>query len=334
MGFFAEFNAWLNGLLTGYIADNVTRIEGALEPALVTLGFVYVMVWGYLQLTGQIEEPFIGGAKRIMTLAVILGCALQLWLYNALLVDTFFNAPAQLGAVIVGAFDPVGIVDQIIFEGGDAANLLLAKGGLLDGNLSYYLAGIAVYLIVGLTAIYTIFLLALSRIALSVLLALGPLFIGLLLFDTTKRFFEAWLAQLANYAFITLLAVLAAALMLRVVSASVQQAVGVGGSIQIANAARVCMAAGLTFLVMRQVMPMAAGLASGLALSSFGVVSAALAWGLGRATGSTGQFARGLTDKETSRFDPLARSAGQRVRRGVMRVASMRWRDNEIRRSA
>src|SRR4029077_15904116 len=144
--------------------------------------------------------------------------ALQLWLYNSLIVDTFFNAPAELGAVVVGAFDPVGVVDQIIFAGGDAANLLIQKGGILDGNFAYYLAGFGVYLIVGLTAIYTIFLLALSRIALSVLLALGPLFIGLLFFESTKRFFEAWLAQLANYAFITILTVLVAALMLRVVT--------------------------------------------------------------------------------------------------------------------
>ena len=198
---------------------------------------------------------------------------------------------------MIGAFDPVAIVDQIIFEGGDAANLLLAKGGLLNGNFAYYLAGIGVYVIVGLTAIYTIFLLSLSRIALSVLLALGPLFIALLLFDTTKRFFEAWIAQLANYAFITILTVLVAALMLHVVTAAAEQAVSTGGSIQIANAVRVCMAAGLTFLVMRQVMPMAAGLASGLALSSFGVVSAALAWGFGGAIRDTGQFARGLTDR-------------------------------------
>src|SRR5215469_4277735 len=178
MGFFAEFNAWLNALLAGYIADNLARIAAALEPAIVTLGIVYVMVWGYLQLTGQIEEPFIGGVKRIITLAVILGCALGLWLYNSLIVDTFFNAPAELGAVIVGAFDPVTIVDQILFDGSDAANLLLAKGGVLNG-FSFYLAGAAVYLLVGLTAIYTIFLLSLSRIALSVLLALGPLFIAL-----------------------------------------------------------------------------------------------------------------------------------------------------------
>src|ERR1700685_4286558 len=99
MGFFAEFNAWLNALLAGYIGDKTTLIATTLEPAMVTLAVVYVMVWGYLQLTGAIEEPFIGGVKRIMTLAVILGCALHLWLYNSLIVDTFFNAPAQIGAV-------------------------------------------------------------------------------------------------------------------------------------------------------------------------------------------------------------------------------------------
>lgn len=334
MGFFAEFSAWLNALLSGYIGDNTARIAATLEPAFATLAVVYVMVWGYLQLTGQIEEPFIGGVKRLLTLSAILGCAIDLWLYNSVIVDTFFNGPSELAAVVIGAFNPVAIVDQIIFEGGDAANLLLAKGGLLNGNFAYYLAGIGVYVIVGLTAIYTIFLLSLSRIALSVLLALGPLFIGLLLFDTTKRFFEAWIAQLANYAFITILTVLVAALMLHVVTVAAEQAVSTGGSIQIANAVRVCMAAGLTFLVMRQVMPMAAGLASGLALSSFGVVSAALAWGFGSAVRNTGHFARGLTDRESSRWDPLARRAGQSLRSGFTRAVSAPWRKNAVRRSA
>jgi type IV secretion system protein VirB6 len=104
-----------------------------------------------------------------------------------------------------------------------------------------------------------------------------------MLFETTKRFFESWIAQLANYAFITILTVLVAALMMTLISTAATQAANAGGGIQIAQAVRVCMAAGLTFLVMRQVLPMAAGLASGLALSTFGAVSAALAWGLGRA---------------------------------------------------
>jgi type IV secretion system protein VirB6 len=334
MGFFAEFNAWLNGLLAGYIGDNTAIIAQALEPAVVTMGVLYVMVWGYLQLTGQVEEPFISGVKRLITLAVILGCTINLWLYNSVIVDTFFNAPSQLAAAVIGVFDPVGIVDQVIFEGGDAANVLIQKGGILDGNFAYYLAGFGVYLIVGLTAIYTIFLLTLSRIALSVVMALGPLFIGLLFFESTKRFFEAFLAQLANYAFITILTVLVAALMLRLITVSASQAAAQGGTIQIATAVRVCMAAGLTFLVMRQVMPMAAGLASGLALSSFGIVSAALMWGFGGAVRHTGQFSRGLTDSTSNRWDPLSRQAGQRVRRGVAAALAGSWRDNQIKRSA
>jgi type IV secretion system protein VirB6 len=317
MGFFATFSAWLNGILTGYIANNTARIATLLAPAVVTFATLYVMVWGYLQLTGRIEEPFVAGLKRIILLVVVLGGALDLWLYNQTIVDTFFNAPGQLAAGILGAYDPINIFDQIIFSGGDAATLLIQKGGLFNGDFSYYIAGYAIYLIVGLTAVYAMFLLALSKIALSILLALGPLFIALLFFETTKRFFEAWIAQLANYAFVTILTVLVAALMLGIVSSAAQQAADEGGGIQIADAVRVCMAAGLTLLIMRQVMPMAAGLASGLALSSFGVVSAAVAWGLGRTARHSGQFLRGVVDSESTRWDPLSRKAGYHLKRGT-----------------
>jgi type IV secretion system protein VirB6 len=317
MGFFAEFNTWLNALLMTYIGDNTARIAAVLEPAIVTLGTLYVMIWGYLNLTGQIQEPFVAGVKRLIALAVILGISLRLWLYNALLVDTFFTAPSALAASILGAYDSVTLVDEIINSGADTAELLLQKGGLLNGNFSFYLAGILVYVIVSLTAIYTIFLLTLSRIALSVLLALGPLLIGLLLFESTKRFFESWLAQLANYAFITILTVLVAALMLAMLRTAALQAASAGGSIQIAQAVRVCMAAGLTFLVMRQVMPMAAGLASGLALSTFGAMSASIAWAFGSAVRRTSQFARRRTDRDTTRRDSVPRKEGHDTRRGM-----------------
>jgi type IV secretion system protein VirB6 len=335
MGFFAEFNIWLNAILLTYVGDNTARMASVLQPAVVTLAVLYVIVWGYLQLMGGIEEPLVTGLKRILTLALILGVALQLWMYNTVIVDTFFLAPAQLVAGIIGTPDSVAIVDQIILAGDDAGSRLLQKGGILNGDFSFYVAGFAVYLIVGLTAIYTIFLLTLSRIALSILLVLGPLFIALLFFETTKRFFESWIAQMANYAFITILTVLVATLMLTLLSTAAQQAVNAGGGITIAHAVRVCMAAGLTFLVMRQVMPMAAGLASGLALSTFGTVSAALAWGMGRATRGSGQFSRGaLLDTDSARTDSLARKSGYQLRRGMLVGASRlsrSWRDNTIR---
>ena len=72
---------------------------------------------------------------------------------------------------------------------------------------------------------------------------MGPIFLALLFFDSSKRFFEAWLAQLSNYAFLAVLTILVAALMLQVISTAAESAVAAGGGIGIANALQVCAAA-------------------------------------------------------------------------------------------
>ena len=131
------------------------------------------------------------------------------------------------------------------------------------------------------------FLIALSSIALAVLLALGPLFVSLLLFEGTRRLFEAWLAQLANYALITILTVLTAALLLQAVESFAAQTAGRGIAITTVDALNMVLIAMLVFLLMRQVMPIAAALAGGVALSSFGTVSRLVNFGLHQGTRAT-----------------------------------------------
>jgi len=287
MGFFATFWQWLNGELTAYIGTNTAIIAAALEPAIVTLATVYVMVWGYLELTGRIEEPFTEGLKRFVTLAVVLGGALRLWLYNTLIVDTFYRAPSELAAAVVGTADPIATLDVIWSRGGAVAGFLWNNGGVFSGDFGYYIAGAIVWALVGLLCVYTMFLIALSSIALAVLLALGPLFMALLFFEATRRFFVAWLAQLANYALITVLTVLVAALLLQVVEGYAEQTAARGAAIVTVDALDMVLIAVLVFLLLRQVMPIAAALAGGVALSSFGTVSRFLSWGMGGGLAAT-----------------------------------------------
>ena len=283
MSFFRTFWSWLNAELASYIGDNTARVASILEPAVITLGTVYVMIWGYLQLTGRIQEPFADGVKRIVTLTIVFGVALHLWLYNTVLVDTFYNAPTEFAAAVVGASDPVQTIDAIWNSGGAVADQLFRDGGPWS-HLGYTLAGVVVWLLVGMLCVYTMFLLALSSVALSVLLALGPFFVALLLFDTTRKFFEAWLAQLANYALITIITVMIAALMLHLVQSYAQQTQALGTAIQTVDAINMLLAAVLVFLFVRQVMPIAAGLAGGVALNSFGAVGRTLGAPLRAAT--------------------------------------------------
>jgi type IV secretion system protein VirB6 len=278
VGFFQTFWAWLNAQLATYIGTNTALVAQALEPAVVTLAVLYVMVWGYLQLTGRIEEPFVAGLKRLTVLAVVLGASLRLWLYNSVLVDTFYRAPTELAAAVVGAQDPVTTIDAIWEQGGAVADFLWNSGSVY--SVGYFIAAAVVWLLMGLLCVYTMFLIALSGIALAVLLALGPLFLALLLFDATRRFFEAWIAQLANYALVTILTVLTAALLLQIVQSYAEQTAARGAAIQTVDALNMVLVAVLVFLLMRQVMPIAAALAGGIALSSLGTVSRFVGWGL------------------------------------------------------
>jgi type IV secretion system protein VirB6 len=277
VGFFQTFWTWLNGQLASYIGANTVKLASALEPAIVTFGTVYVMVWGYLQLTGRIEEPFVSGLKRLITLAVVLGVALHLWLYNSLIVDTFYKAPTQLAAAVVGTSDPVTTIDAIWNSGGAVAGYLFSNGGVIS-DYGYYVAGMVVWFLVGLLCVYTMFLIALSSIALSVLLALGPLFFATLLFDSTRRLFDSWIAQLTNYALITILTVLVATLLLQIVASYASQTAARGSGVATVDSLNMVLVAVLVFLVMRQVMPIASGLASGVSLNSFGTVSRLVLW--------------------------------------------------------
>jgi type IV secretion system protein VirB6 len=331
MGFFATFWSWLNGQLAAYIGDNTARLASALEPAVLTLATIYVMAWGYLHLTGKITEPFEAGLKRIALIALILGVGFRLWLYNTVIVDTFYNAPAQLAAAVVGASDPVGTIDAIWDSGGTVAGSLWDKGAslsALSGSFGFNLAAIIVWCLIGVLCVYAMFLIALSSIALAVLLALGPLFIALLFFDATRRFFSAWLAQLVNYALITVLTVMVGALLLRIVQSYAAQTAARGSAILTVDALNMMLIALLVFLVLRQVMPIASGLAGGASLNSFGTASRSVAWAAGK-TGPALKFATPFTARALKGAAHLPGRAARAVAGrsdGTQALASS-WRD-------
>ena len=273
--FFQTYWIWLSARLTTYISVHAAQLASAIEPAVVSMAVIAVMLWGYLHLRGQIEEPILEGVKRLLTIVVVFGVGLKLWAYNDLLVDTFFTAPNQLAAKLVGASDPVTMVDQIWAQGGTAAGLLWDKANILTGDPGFYLVAAAVYLLVAFVCVYTMCLISLARIALAVLLALGPLFIVMTLFQPTRRFFEAWIHELTNYALVSIITMMVAVLMLDFVQSYATQTAALGSSLMTVDALNLVLTTGLVLMVLRQVLPIAARLAGGFALSTNGVVERA-----------------------------------------------------------
>ena len=146
------------------------------------------------------------------------------------------------------------------------------------------------------------------------------MFIVLLLFEATQRFFEHWIAQLVNYALIGVLAVLTASLMLTVVEAYATQTAERGAAILTVDALDMLLVAGLVLLILRQVMPIAARLAGGVALSSFGLASAVTQRGVSGAGRSSSFVGRSVLDRAAVGYD--AWQSGRSGRAGSSGAAS------------
>ena len=58
-------------------------------------------------------------------------------------------------------------------------------------------------------------------------------------------------------------------------------------------------------------------------MSAYGAVSRTIAWTLGASARSGGQYARGLSDTQTTRWDSLSRKAGYLTKRGAQALTAV-----------
>ncbi|MDF5351418.1 type IV secretion system protein, partial [Vibrio parahaemolyticus] len=136
--------------------------------------------------------------------------------YNDVVVGVLSQGPEKLASVITGGggesvpFALDSLFSQV-FEVSEAA---WDMGGILDANFGMYLIAIFVLAFGGVLTCVVAFLILLSKIMTTVLLAVGPLFIVMLLFNATQRFFESWLGMLINQGLILILRVAIGQLMI------------------------------------------------------------------------------------------------------------------------
>jgi type IV secretion system protein VirB6 len=89
------------------------------------------------------------------------------------------------------------------------------QGGPAFGATALWLSSVVLM-------VSTLGLLILAKLMLGLLLAIGPLFVGLLLFDTTKGFFEGWLRTALGFALVPLATVVFMAALLASLEPSLQ----------------------------------------------------------------------------------------------------------------
>ncbi|UVO52824.1 type IV secretion system protein [Sphingomonas sp. SUN039] len=179
--------------------------------ALTGLLTLFVALLGYRMLFGQ--TPGVrDGFLSIIKIGIVLALAASWPAYQTLVYDVVLKAPAELAteigapAALPGvsgglvqrldgldqAFLTLAVIEQTIPASAVVAGPGVPPPTLFDG---WGLAGARLAYLTGTAAA-----LAAARLVAGLLLALGPLFIGFLLFDGTRGLFEGWVRGLAGAA--------------------------------------------------------------------------------------------------------------------------------------
>ena len=185
--------------------------HGALLPALTILLTIYVALFAFALITGRGRIGINSMTSRMVTIGLVLTFATSWIAYQSVVWNLATGAPNELAGILTGtpgnATDVFAAKIDVVFQAliqasnGQTADSAFSPPGLL------WLGG--TLLLLG-----TVGILATSRIALAVLLALGPVFVVLALFRGTRGLFTGWLKGVVLLALAPLFAVLGGSLML------------------------------------------------------------------------------------------------------------------------
>lgn len=291
--FYQDTLSRLDYSLATYVNDVAAHVIGAITPVATNLLILYVILWGWSTMRGVISEPVTDGVVRIVRLALIVGIALNVGRYNSYLSDMLWSSPEALAGYLASGYSNSSTntqyLDQLfsqIYDLGDAfwqkAHGASSAVGFPDMGL--IVIALLVWMAGALATGFSFFLLAISKIALAVLLGVGPIFILMTMFEPTKRFFDVWIGQALNYVFLVMLTAAAIKLVMTIVQAYLTAAsnasVLVDPAVDQALAAIVLSTMG--FLVMMQLPSIASALGGGVAIGTLGAVG----WAYGKTTGS------------------------------------------------
>lgn len=331
--FFANFFSWLDLFQTSTINAQTLLVANAVTPAATAFATLYVTMWGWGIATGRIQQPLKESVRHMLIMMGVFGVGLKLSMYNELITDTFMNGPTQLAAAMSGggaAASPAGLLDTLLLNGGSVAEGLMAQGGIMDGGFGFYLAAFVVYALIGGATAYVAFLLALSKMMLTVIISLGPLFIVMFFFEPTRSLFQGWVAQMANYAVVGLVGSALGMILLRLIQDFGSVALAAGNAVTIADTVYFCLAAAIALLVLKQAVNMAAGLAGGVGMATFGVISKAMGGAIGGARNTAYQgargFGQGLSGGRRSAHHTLRQNAANLLRQSVRAGAGAAFR--------
>lgn len=205
---FSWFGSKLAMVLDTYVLSVVAQLCMALAPITAGVLSLWILFYGYAVLRGEVSETVPQFTWKMVKIGLALAVALESGVYIA----TIAEAANGVALGVATTFVPEGVSSEVITtpyalldEFNDSASKqtfdIMKEASLLRPDLLFaavvFSLGSVAFLCVGL------FLVTLSTVLLTFVVAVGPLFVFCLAWKPTQRFFDSWLSMLLNVTVLT-----------------------------------------------------------------------------------------------------------------------------------
>lgn len=274
MHILAELLGNVDGLINGFVEGVFRQISPFVANLWATMMAVLVAFYGYSCIaTGHINTQIM--VMTVIKMVIIFAIATQwnhflLFVYN---MATVFPAEVANEILVSQGTDSNAQQNGImafVDRGLKAASKMFKSASWYE--VSKVIFSASVYFITIAFAAAAGFLLVLAKLAVALILAVGPIFILLLMFKDSKALFEGWLRTLMNYALVPLFVFTLLALLSSILGhymTELETAIEQNRNI-ITPVSGYMMCCIIAILLISQVMNITGGITGGYSLSTMG----------------------------------------------------------------
>jgi type IV secretion system protein VirB6 len=209
----------------GVMRTLISAVAGPLGAALA----IYVALTGYQMFTGHMAEPLRDTWPRIAKGAFVVAL-LSAGNYNTYVSNLFLTGiPNDISNALGGGALNAGIFDHIW-------NIAF-KGGLeVWKNTSFYDLGLEILIILywaaaAIACVLGFLVWQSAQILLALFVAVGPLIVGMFLFNATRAVFERWIGALLSMIFLQVMVIILLVVLTRAENAVLGGLTGAGGNV-------------------------------------------------------------------------------------------------------
>lgn len=204
MNFFSNLFIAVDDAINDFLTVNVVLAASYAEPFVYTAGILMIILTGLGLMFGEINQPAKPLLLAVFTISIVMAFSTNVGVYNQYFKDFLIGLPDELIG-LVGGTDVGTQLDEFgtsILEG--IQKMWRSSSGIVAG-LKAAVASLLMFIIWLIMSVAALVMLLLAKVGLAVLVAVGPIFIGLAIHPVTREYFTKWLSYCTNFAFLALL---------------------------------------------------------------------------------------------------------------------------------